>query len=390
MSSGLTFVKSTEHDGVTPQTLYIDAGAAGSIAEVLKERGSKRILILSNKATLEYRSVEAVIKTYNNAGLRTFKYQRHNIVADVYDIESALSTYNEYNCDTLVVIGNRQDITVGKMVAVAAKNPGKVTELSGIGKVKYDIGLLVVIMVDNTPSASTPECAFFDNETKTWHTVISQIILPQIVVIDSDMMMRNKTDIVGFSALNSLCMAIEAYLSPWADRYPEYRADAEVAIYKILGRLDSLVADNLDGYLQTKISTGGFYAGLSTTKLGFGYTYFMMHKMQERLGCEYGTAMGKILVAILKELLEFNAEDMARISRSQHFSTSSLDTLSAAQTFIESVSDIYKKNSPNEPFLNISPDDCVKIADDTRKALSELGFTPRISADRLVSILRTI
>ena len=116
----------------------------------------------------------------------------------------------------------------------------------------------------------------------------------------------------------------------------------------------------------------------------------MMHKMQERLGCEYGTAMGKILVAILKELLEFNAEDMARISRSQHFSTSSLDTLSAAQTFIESVSDIYKKNSPNEPFLNISPDDCVKIADDTRKALSELGFTPRISADRLVSILRTI
>ena len=103
MSGKLTFIKSTEKDGITPQALYMGAGAAGNIAEVLKERGSKRLLILSNKNTLEYRSVENVINKYNEAGLRTFKYQRRNIVADSRDIEGALRTYKEYNCDTIIV-----------------------------------------------------------------------------------------------------------------------------------------------------------------------------------------------------------------------------------------------------------------------------------------------
>ena len=65
MSSKQNFIKTTQRDGVTPQTLYIDAGSAGTMAEVLKEKGTKRVLILSNKATLDYRPVEAMIKKYN-------------------------------------------------------------------------------------------------------------------------------------------------------------------------------------------------------------------------------------------------------------------------------------------------------------------------------------
>ena len=98
MSSKQNFIKTTQRDGVTPQTLYIDAGSAGTMAEVLKDKGTKRVLILSNKATLDYRPVEAMIKKYNDSGIRTFIYQRRNIVADSRDIEGALDTYKEYDC----------------------------------------------------------------------------------------------------------------------------------------------------------------------------------------------------------------------------------------------------------------------------------------------------
>jgi len=390
MSGKLTFIKSTEKDGITPQALYMGAGAAGNIAEVLKERGSKRLLILSNKNTLEYRSVENVINKYNETGLRTFKYQRRNIVADSRDIEGALRTYKEYNCDTIIVIGNRYDIAVGKLTAVSATNSGKPASFAGIGNVHYDIKTLVVVKVDSTPAASSPESSFYNHETDTWVTCFSQIMMPQIVVIDSDMMVRNNTDLVGFSALNGLCMAIEAYLSPLASRYPQYKADAAIAIYKIFDKLDSLAADNIDGYLLTMISMGGFYAGLASSRLGFGYAFFIMHAMQSRFGCEYGSGMGRILVAVLKELLNYYADPMAELSRSQHFCTTSLDTLSAAQSFIESVNDIYKKNLHFDDIPVMTPDDMRKIADDTRRMMIEMGFTPKITSERLVDILKSL
>ena len=387
MSSKQNFIKATQRDGVTQQTLYIDAGSAGEVAEVIKEKGSKRVLILSNKATLDYRPVEAMIKKYNDTGLRTFIYQRRNIVADSRDIEGALDMYKEYNCDTIVVVGNRHDIYVAKMTAVCATNPGKPASFAGIGNIKYDIKLLVCIVVDSTPTSATPECTFFDHYSNTWINCISQIMLPHIVVIDSEMMMRNNTETVAFSSLNALCFAIEAYLSPFAANNPEYKANAAVAIYKIIGRLDNLVADKLDPYLQTKVAVGGFYAGLSTVKLGFGYTYFIMHEMQIKYGCEYGVGMGRILVKVLREMLEFSADDMAEISRSQHFCTSSLDTISAAQTFIETVGDIYNKNTPDEVLPNMTPDDRQKIAENVRRVMTDMGYQPRIATDRLTGVL---
>ena len=387
MSGKLSFAKSTEKDGVTPQALYIDTGATGNIAEDLKKRGCKRLLILSNKSTFEYRSVDNVIKKYNDAGLRTFKYQRRNIVADSRDIEGALKTYKEYNCDTIVVIGDMHDISVAKMTAVSATNPNKPSAFAGIGSIKYDIGTLVAVKIDSAASASTPEASFFDFETGKWITCVSQIMMPQIVVIDSEMMRRVNDDMIRFSALDALCIAIEAYLSPYASDNPEYRANAEIGMYKIFGRLNNLVADTTDGYLLTKVSMGGFYAGLSATKLGFGYTHFIMHELQDRFGCEYGAGMGRILVAVLRELLEFVSEDLAECAKRQQLCNTSLDTISAAQMFIESVSDIFKKNMPDNdlPFLN--REDCANIAESVRKSLVELGYKPRLSADRIASLL---
>ena len=390
MGGKKNFVKSIKKDGVTPQTLYIDSGSAGRIGEVLKERGSKRLLILSNKSTLEYRSVEAVIKEYNEAGLRTFSYMRRNIVPDSRDIDGALQTYREYNCDTIIVIGTVNDITVGKLTAVAVTNPGKYTSFAGIGNIKYDIKTLVAILVDNSASASTPEGSFYDHETSRWYSCVSQILLPHIVVIDSDLLIRNNNVSTALPALNALCIAIEGYLSPLASSNPEYKADALVAIYKILGRLDSLVADNIDAYLQTKIAIGSFYAGLSATRLGFGYTYFILRKMQERFSCNYGTAMGSILVGVLREMLEFKAEEMADLARFMHFCTPSLDTISAAQSFIESVDDIFKKNQPSFEVPMMTPEDRSIIASETRRAMIEMGFEPKITSERLENILRMI
>ena len=386
----MNFVKSTDRDGVTPQTLFVDSGSAAAICDLLRERGSKRLLILSNKQNLEYRTVGTLLKKYNEAGFRTFNYQRRNITADSRDIEGALLTYREYNCDTIIAIGSMEDINVAKLTAVAATNPGKYTSFAGIGNVRYDIKTLAAILVNNTPSASTPESTFFDHETSTWNTCISQIMLPHIVVIDSEMMMRNTQETMAVPALNALCLAIEAYLSPLSVQNPAYKADATVAIYKILGRLNNLVADNIDAYLQTKVAVGGFYAGLSTTRLGFGYTFFIMHKMQERYSCPYGTGMGRILVAVLREMVEYNAEEMADLARFMHFCTPSLDTVSAAHSFIESVDDIYKKNSPPGELPMMTPEARRSIAEDTRRSLSEMGITPRLSVDRLENMLRIL
>ena len=86
-------------------------------------------------------------------------------------------------------------------------------------------------------------------------------------------------------------------------------------------------------------------------------------------------------------MLEFSAPEMAEIARSQHFCTPSLDTISAAQTFIETVGDIYSKNLHDEVLPYMSPDDRQKIAESVRKMMTDMGYQPRIPTDRLTGVL---
>ena len=385
-----TIEKAFKKEGSTPQSLYIDAGAAFRIIDELRQRNTKRILIVSSFNLLKRTNIAELIRFYEEQKFRIFVYQRNNSYADSADINDGLAMFLEFNCDTVIGIGDRQDIDVAKMIAVTATNPDEPEKFAGFGKIKNNIKTLVAVMTDCTAAVSSPDSDFISRDTGKWNTVLSNYIVPHIAVIDPDLMLRNSADNIAISALTALGIAVEAYTSPLSVNYPEYMANSMIAVTKIINNLDKLIADPTDAYLHMVVGTGGFYAGLATQKAGFGYAYIIRHKFMEFFDCEYGTGLGKILPRVLQARLDSCTSSLAELSRQNHFCTHSLDDLSAAQSFIEALENLYSKHLSKQVMPAISQDTAEKIALSTAREIASFGFPQDIDPGRLTNIICSI
>ena len=149
-----TIEKAFRKEGSTPQSLYVDAGAAFRIVGELRKRDTRRILIVSSFNLLKRTNIAELIKFYEEQDFKVHVFQRSNSYANSADINDGLAMFKEFICDTVIGIGDRQDIDVAKMIAVTATNPDEPEKFAGFGKIKNNIKTLVAVMTDCTAAVS--------------------------------------------------------------------------------------------------------------------------------------------------------------------------------------------------------------------------------------------
>ncbi len=342
------FTKYANQSNVDSQSLFVDDDARLHLVDELKVRGSRRILIICNNTIRKLRPFNELIDKLNNEGFRTFVFCQTEMILMDRDIEGGLKVYGEYNCDTIVTIGGTCEIDCGKLIAALSANPVKViSQIVGVDKLPNDIPLLCTIMTENCASSTTASAEFFDNVAMKWRTVISGNLVPHIVVVDTDFSERVSFENTVSSALTALCVTIEAYISPVAKFYPEYRASAINSSMILFKNLEKFSNNSTDTFLRKQIAVGGFYSGLSTRKTGIGYAHIIMHTLVSKYNMVHGKCLPRILILVLKEL-QGNPEicdGLADLAKASHFCSSSLASDVAAESFIYNLERLYGKVS---------------------------------------------
>ena len=351
------FTKYANQSNVDSQSLFVDDDSRLLLVDELKNRGSRRILVICDNMIRRLHPFDELMDRLNSEGFRTFIFcQTEDILLD-RDIEGGLKVYGEYNCDTIVTIGGTCEIDCGKLIAALSANPVKsITQIVGIDKLPNDIPLLCTIMTENCASSTTASAEFFDNTTGKWRTVISGNLVPHIVVVDTDFSERVPFEDTVSSALTALCVTIEAYISPVARYYPEYRASAVNSSMILFKNLEKFCNNTTDTFLRKQIAIGGFYSGLSTRKTGIGYAHIIMHTILTKYNMVHGKGLTRILILVLKEQ-KGNPEicyDLAELAKASHFCSSSLSNDLAAESFISNLERLYGKvsNEDEEPLVN--------------------------------------
>ena len=281
-----------------------------------------------------------------DAGFRVFAYNQNGDILTDKHVEEGLGIYKEYNCDTVIAIGGTSEIDCGKLVAACVTNPVKsLSQLVGVNKLSNDIPALCVIMTENCASSTTASAEFLDSSNNKWRTVLSTYLVPHMVVIDTELSERISHEDAVSSAFTSLCLTIEAYISPVAKLFPEYRASAVNSSLIIFKNLEKFCNNTTDNFLRKQIAVAGFYAGLSTRKTGIGYAHIIMHTILGRYGVAHGTGITRILLCVLQEQLGNKeiCEALAELARASHFCSQGLSSERAAESFIDNLNRLYLK-----------------------------------------------
>lgn len=390
MASKKKLVRYTRISDVDPQSLYLEDDARLHLVDELKEMGTRRILVVCDNSARRLNPFDELLSCFEDAGLRVFIYCQNGDILVDRDIEGGVKIYREYNCDTIVVIGGTVEIDCAKLIAACVNNPAKtLDQFIGTNNLVNDIPPICSIMTENCASSTTATAEFFDSESGQWKTVLSGYLIPHMVVIDTDFSERVMRETTISSALTALCIAIEAYISPLAEQFAEYRASSLIATSIIFKNLEKYCNNTTDAFLRKQIAVGGFYAGLSSRKTGIGYAHVIMHVLINHYGIVHGTGFTKILNLVLQAHLTNDriCAALAEIAKTSHFCSQNLDNRPAAESLIDNLNRLSLKCLGSEVELPIEKADVETIVADIEKEIKVYELNDDIDTKALYSII---
>ena len=105
------------------QELMADEGAFANLAQVLLDRGVRRIFLISGKQTQKLKLYDSFVEKLQSAGARCFVWAKADKLTDGPGIEACATECATYNCEVIVAFGGGAVIDIAKMVSIWLRNP---------------------------------------------------------------------------------------------------------------------------------------------------------------------------------------------------------------------------------------------------------------------------
>lgn len=342
------------------QELVVDSGAFRQLPEKLVEQGRRRILLISGRQTQRLGLYDKFVSKLQNNGAKCFVWHIEKSDSDHQTVEKCTKFCKSYNCDVIVAFGGGKVIDVAKMVSVWVNNPDlSLYQMRGIGQIK-NAGMPLYVVASTGSGAESSACSMLRNN----HQILmyySKYLVPSTVVLDPELLLRLPTDSMAQSMIQALTHAIEVYISPNGKKYQADRANVLVAIPIFFSYLEKCYRHdaNPDVYLQMMMAP--YYSGVSTRRIGFGYTHCLSMYISEK----YNIAPGKVSATLLPVILNYEfdeiKEDLADLARAAGLCSVHASVEEAGQAFITGFCSLCHRIGITNSLRQIRPDDCSEL-----------------------------
>lgn len=306
------------------------------VGESALRLGARKIFLVSDYGLAVAGWVDKALGYIKAAGLECEVFL--DITSNPKDDEVAkgLIQYQESSCDALLAVGGGSPIDVAKAVAILATNGGKIQDYEGISKVTKP--LPPMLMASSTAGAGSEVTQFaivVDRSRKIKMTIISKSLVPDIAIIDPEILVTKNPKLTASTGTDALCHAIEAYVSLAATQLTDIHALN--AIRLISGNLRQSVTSRTNMEAKTNMAMASLNAALAFSNAILGVTHAMTHQLDGLLDQHHGETNA----ALLPHTMEFNliaCPDKYRvIAEAMGENVTGMSTLSAAEKAVESV-----------------------------------------------------
>ncbi|MBN9672998.1 iron-containing alcohol dehydrogenase [Roseibium aggregatum] len=281
-------------------------GALAELASELKNHGSKRPLVVTDRGILQAGLIDRVVAALGVEPAATFHDTPANPTKDAC-VEAA-RLFTESGADGVVAVGGGSPIDLAKAVLVLATHEGAVET--------YDASLGGTARIDGTrlpPLFAIPTTAGTGSEVGQ-SAVISvpgarKYILrhpdmkPRVAISDPELTLTLPAAMTAGSGMDAMSHCIEGFLSPRLN--PPAAAVALDGLKRIWTHLERAVEDGQDREARWHLLLGSAEGGMAMTN-GLGSVHAMSHAAGglHELKLHHGT----LNAIFLPDVLRFNAE----------------------------------------------------------------------------------
>ncbi len=282
---------------------YHGHGAIKEIPGLIKARGYHKAFVASDPDLVKFGVTAKVTDLLKENGIDFFLYDDIKPNPTIENIQHGVEAYKSSGADCMITIGGGSSMDTGKGIGIVINNPefADIRSLEGVAPTKHrTVFTIAVPTTGGTGAESTINYVVTDVEKKRKFVCVDANDIPDIAVVDPDMMSSMPKGLTASTGMDALTHAIEGYTTKGAWELADV-LDLE-AIKLIAKSLRKAVANDPDG--REGMALAQYVTAMAYSNVGLG----IAHSMAHTLGAVYDTPHGVACAMMLPIVMEFNQE----------------------------------------------------------------------------------
>ena len=281
---------------------YHGKGAIENIVPELQNRGYKKALVCTDESLLKFGVAQKVTGLLDKAGFAYEIYSDIKPNPTIENVQNGVSAFKKAEADCIVAIGGGSAMDTAKAIGIIVENPefADVRSLEGVAPTKkHAVFTIAVATTAGTAAEVTINYVITDVEKKRKFVCVDTNDIPEIAVVDPDMMSSMPKGLTASTGMDALTHAIEDYITKGHCAISDmFHLEA---IRLISHSLRKAVENDPEG--REGMALGQYIAGMGFSNVGLG----IVHSMAHGLSALYDTPHGVACAIILPFGLEYNA-----------------------------------------------------------------------------------
>ncbi len=281
---------------------YHGKGAIEKIPEELQARGYKKAFVCTDPDLLKFGVTQKVTGLLDAAKIPYEIYSEIKPNPTIENVQHGVESFKRSGADCIVTIGGGSSMDTAKAIGIIVENPefADVRSLEGVAPTKkHAVFTIAVPTTAGTAAEVTINYVITDVEKKRKFVCVDTNDIPEIAVVDPDMMASMPKGLTAATGMDALTHAVEGYITKGACAISD------------MFHLEAirLISENLRGAVQNTpegregMALGQYIAGMGFSNVGLG----IVHSMAHGLSALYDTPHGVACAIILPTGLEYNA-----------------------------------------------------------------------------------
>lgn len=287
---------------VLNETSYHGAGAINAIPEEIKGRGFKKAFVCSDPDLIKFGVTGKVTDLLDKAGIEYKLYSDIKANPTIENVQHGVEEFKAAGADCIVAIGGGSSMDTSKAIGIVIANPefSDIRSLEGVAPTKHPcVPIIAVPTTAGTAAEVTINYVITDVEKKRKFVCVDTNDIPEVAVIDPDMMASMPKGLTAATGMDALTHAIEGYTTKAAWEMTDMFHLK--AIELIARHLRGAVENTAEG--REGMALAQYVAGMGFSNVGLG----IVHSMAHGLGALYDTPHGVANAIILPVVMEYNA-----------------------------------------------------------------------------------
>lgn len=370
---------------------YHGHGAIENIVPELSARGYQKAFVCTDPDLIKFGVVKKVTDLLDNAHFAYTVFSNVKANPTIENVQSGVESFKASEADCIIAIGGGSAMDTAKAIGIIINNPefADVRSLEGVAPTKkHAVFTIAVPTTAGTAAEVTINYVITDIEKKRKFVCVDTNDIPEIAVVDPDMMGSMPKGLTAATGMDALTHAIEGYITKGACAISD------------MFHLEAirLISENLRGAVQNTpegregMALGQYIAGMGFSNVGLG----IVHSMAHGLSALYDTPHGVACAIILPTGLEFNKSVAGERYRAigKAMGVPGIDSMSAEEAADAAIAEVKKLSAdvgiPADLHGILKEEDVKFLAESAYADACRPGNPRDVSVDEIIELYRSL